>query len=294
MLRPLLSARQAANNPNLLLLDDITPSFDVTPTGYGNPNPNRTQVEYVRIVLTTPGGQQWVSVPYRWQPGGPSLEVLASDFTLVTDADSEQPCVSEDCYQFSTLNFTDGEYSLTYEVYSKIGIPTERGSYHLDIATCKGEKIFVTKNGAWTEITNQGTLLPNYRFQWSKLDTADVYEKYQRRMPSTFGGYQVVETGNVDAIMAPSPNAPMGTSTDPKLAGAYTLRLLLTGVVRAAIGRLALKLTSRCNVPLELFTRLSVAQAQLNTITGTTCDADCFGATLLDVQQVVNYLNNRI
>ena len=297
VLRPLLLARQAANNPDLLLLDDITPSYDVThPTGYGNPNPNRTQVEYVRILLVTPTNQQWATNPLRWQPGGPSLEVLASDFTLVTQEDPTvtTSCEKDDCYNLSTLKFIDGEYSLTYEVYAKVGIPTERGNYHLDIPTCLDEKVYVTKNGAWLDITSQGTRQPNGRFQWSKLDTADVYEKYQRRKILTIGGYTVVETGSADTVMAPSATAPLGTSTEPKVAGAYTLRLLLTGVARASIGRLALKLTSRCNKPLELYTQLAVAQMQLNTIAETACDADCFGHTLLDVQQVITYITNRL
>lgn len=247
MLQPVISISQNPLDFNKLVLKDITPAFDalIAQGGYGAPNIARSEVDYIQLALTTPDGRDWATDPLKWSPTSDSLEIWASDFlpVLVNQGDIVyDPCAppaQRKCGRQGKLSFVDGLYELTYEVFGRKGIPNDLISYHLDVTLCDGERVFVKRQGAWSDITEQGSVDVRGNWTWTALNTVLVYQEYEVRKPLEGNAFRLQDAGFVEKVSVPDSEGSMTTSTDPKLVAAVTIRFILTGVVASDMAKLA-------------------------------------------------------
>ena len=285
MLRPIVQQKQYAEDFNRIRLDDLTPAYNGTssPGGYGTPNIARAQVDFVDIKITAPDGNDYSTGPLHWSPANTSLDLYNTDFTPYLDAPglielsngytssldcAPQPPLSA-CQATTDFSFKDGLYTLTYEVWGKVGIPAQITSYHLALDLCDGQQVWVSRQGSWVNITKDGQLKNRLHWSWSKLNTPIVYEYYEVRYPLGENTYRLLRSGSVQKVITPSPAGDLTTSESSSLVGSTTIRFLLTGVATSRIAKLALrplfdftKSESGC----DTLTMLAVSRQQLDTL----------------------------
>ncbi len=212
-----LSVQQDVVNPDLLMVQDVTPPYHATtaPGGYGGPNLSRDKIDHVVFTLTTDTGQVYYTRPITWRMG--TLPLLASQFYPVNHVGHQL-----------VFSLADGQYDLTYSIYAKVGIPTQTGNYHLILGLYNLEQVWVLKNGGWINLTDAGAINAAGQWEWAVFDTTDRYTQFETRIYRPLGGYDVQQRGTVDTVFGNSPTQPTKASTTPALITATTGRIVLT------------------------------------------------------------------
>lgn len=310
VLRLQFTAKQSTSEPNLLLIEDVTPVYNnpLALGGWGAPNLARSALTYVVFRLTTPGGHRLYTGPISWKSG--VYKLFAASFKTVSEQLPRYNCDRRcDCHGrcsgLANFTFADGQYELSYEVWAMTHVPAQTASYHLALELCDTEQVWALKNGTWTNIGSQGAYNDEGLWEWTLFDTTDSYTTYETRTYTRDPGYFVIGlTGPIDKVLGPSPTQPETTTTEPAMIAGSSIQVLLTQRLarRLALATTGLLVPRREFRPpvssytdLDTLLELYTAQALLEDVqqSGETTSM-AVGLAVADIEQRVCYLETQL